>query len=119
LDATACNVYIPELISRGVEITHDCPSVQPYVSSTSGQIGDTLDQPGWGFTPGGIAELHFRRPDGSLSPITTEIIQSDGTYNHSWTVTSDAQIGEYQYWSIDLSTGISSPEVSYWIVAPL
>ena len=25
LNATSCNVYIPELISRGVIVTHDCP----------------------------------------------------------------------------------------------
>lgn len=88
---------------------------QPQVSSTSGPRGSTLSQPGTGFTPGGTAELHFRRPDGSLSPTTTELVAADGTYMHFWTVTPDAQIGQYQYWAIDLVFGLVSPEVDYWI----
>ena len=87
----------------------------PHVSSTSGQIGDTLYQPGWGFTPGGTAELHFRRPDETLSPTTTEIVEADGTYDHYWTVSPDAQTGTYQYWAVDLSSGLTSPEVDYVI----
>ena len=88
-------------------------AADPQVSSTSGERGSTLYQPGWGFTPYGTAELHFRRPDGSLSPTTTEAVAGDGTYDHYWTVTNDAQVGTYQYWAVDLSTGLDSPEVSY------
>jgi len=91
------------------------PVINPQVSSTSGQIGDTLAQPGWGFTPGGTAELHFRRPDETLSPTTTEIVEADGTYEHYWTVPADAQTGTYQYWAVDLSSGLTSPEVDYEI----
>jgi len=88
-------------------------SADPHVSSESGERGDTLSQPGWGFTPYGTAELHFRRPDGSLSPTTTEAVVGDGTYAHYWTVTQDAQLGTYQYWAVDLASGLTSPEVSY------
>ncbi|MBZ0269135.1 choice-of-anchor D domain-containing protein, partial [bacterium] len=87
--------------------------VDPTVSSTSGPRGSILDQPGWGFSPGGTAELHFRRPDGSLSPTTTEAVDGQGTYAHSWLVPEDAQVGTYQYWSIDLASALVSPDVDY------
>jgi len=74
-----------------------------------------LHQPESGFWPGGTAELHFRRPDRSLSPTTTETVQADGTYDHYWTITPDAQLGTYQYWAVDLTSGITSPEVNYEI----
>lgn len=90
--------------------------LDPQVTSTSGVRGaDTLSQPGWGFTPNGIAELHFRRPDGSLSPLTTEQIKSDGTYDHNWPIPTDAPAGTYQYWSRDLDSGLYSSEVNYEI----
>jgi hypothetical protein len=89
--------------------------VDPQVRSTSGSLCSDLIQQGWWFTPGGTAELHFRRPDGSLSPLAYETVSPDGNYNRTWPVPPDAQIGVYRYWAVDLATGLQSPEVNYSI----
>lgn len=100
---------------RSFTISTVSQTIDPQVTSTSGPRDSTLSQPGTGFTPGGTAELHFRRPDGSLSPTTTEMVSNEGTYSHYWTVPDDAQIGMYQYWAVDLSSGLVSSEVDYWV----
>ncbi|SDP70072.1 matrixin family metalloprotease [Desulforhopalus singaporensis] len=97
-------------------VNYEITPLAPKVSSTSGTRGvDTLHQSGWDFAPNGLAELHFRRPDGSLSPTTIESIDIDGTFEHVWPIPSDAGPGIYQYWAVDLTCGATSAEVNYEI----
>ncbi|MBF0607005.1 MAG: VCBS repeat-containing protein [Magnetococcales bacterium] len=106
--------YMDDLV-----VSQESISVSPTVSSTSGKIGDTLSQPGWGFTPNSTATLHFLYPDGQQDPngISTEPVGSDGNYSHSYLIPSNAQIGTYYYWAVDGPTNIQSPKVSFTINA--
>jgi len=92
-------------------------TVDPHVSSESGNWGDTISQPGWGFTPNGQAELHFYHPLSGVEEITYERIGSDGSFLHTYSIPGGKSVGIWQYWATDLSTGIDSPQVNYTICA--
>ena len=114
LDNSSCYNYIPQLEARGVNVLHDCIQVNPQVSSESGRWGDTVSQPGWGFTPNGQAELHFRHQSG-IEETAYEDVLPDGTYQHHYTIPNGKLTGTWYYWGVDLSSGLSSPQVSYTI----
>ncbi len=89
---------------------------QVSVSPVSGPQGTLFSQPGSGFTPNGGVTLHFRKPDGTEYPTTPETANSNGSYSHSYQSGSSNPIGQYQYWAIDDTTGISSNTFNFWIL---
>jgi formylglycine-generating enzyme required for sulfatase activity len=112
--------YYPGNWSRGYGfrvVAVPAGTIDPHVYSENGVGQLPISQPGWGFTPGGTAELHLRSPDGSLLPVTHPesyaTVGSDGRYSHVWTHPWGAMLGTYQYWAVDLSSGRVSPEVNY------
>ncbi|MFC1880972.1 6-bladed beta-propeller [Thermodesulfobacteriota bacterium] len=108
-------IYVSDTNNNRIQVFATTTPIDPHVSSTSGQWGDTISQPGWGFTPFGTAELHFRRPDGSASPTTTEPVRGDGTYDHYWFIPGDAQVGTWEYYGVDDTTEISSESVTFTV----
>jgi len=87
------------------------PSVQ--VTPASGPRGTTFQQPGSGFTPSSTATLHFRYPDLSEEAFPGKPTDSNGAYTHEWTAPGDAQIGDYEYWAVDDTTGMVSNTVGF------
>ena len=113
LTTTSCDTYIPELISRGATVYHDCPTINPTVSvsPTSGPRGTIFNEPGSGFTPNSTATLYFSGPDGP-STVTDKPTLSDGSYSHSWTC-DNCPVGTYSYYAVDDATGTQSNTVNF------
>jgi len=90
---------------------------QVSVSPNNGPQGTTFNMLGTGFTPGGIAEIHYNNPNGIEFTPLNKSINNDGTYSNSWQSPSDASLGTYQHWSIDLSSGKTSSIVNFQVTA--
>ena len=85
---------------------------QVSVNPSEGSNGTTFDQSGSGFTPNSSATLYFNTPDGQST--VNESTDSNGSYSHSW-ICNNCPAGNYEYWAVDDSTGISSNTVSFSI----
>jgi len=99
--------------NQGICLWDFVPTV--FVTPPSGPQGTTFDQPGEGFTPNSIAELHFVKPDGTeYDPVQVDT-NLDGAYSHSYTSLKTDSLGVYQYYAIDVITGILSNTVFFEI----
>ncbi|MBC8183194.1 fibronectin type III domain-containing protein, partial [candidate division KSB1 bacterium] len=83
-----------------------------YVDKSKIYPNDTITESGEGFTPGGLAELHFIYPDGTASD-KTKSVNAYGKFTNYWTPDNNSQIGTYRYWADDLSSGKKAPEVTF------
>lgn len=97
--------------------TFSLSNVNPQVSvdPTSGPINTNFYEPGTGFTPNNFAELHFRHPDGSLTSTVLKDTDASGNYDHYWLASPGAQIGQYEYWAVDLATGVTSNTFTFTV----
>ena len=95
--------------------TQVAPSVQ--VIPSSGVRGTTFQQPGSGFTPNATATLHFRYPDLTQQTVAGKATDSNGAYSHNWPAPQGAQLGTYEYWSVDDTTSTSSNTVIFTVEA--
>lgn len=127
-----CTVVIGALIiygctaggNRGVTDTsahagnHALPRAEsPAVAQTplSGPAGTLFTQWGTGFTPHGLAILHFRKPDGTEYPTQSHAIDAKGAFSISYTSRTSKHSGTYTWWAVDESTGKASNAVRYTI----
>lgn len=98
-----------------VFVMHTCPGKKPYVVSGDGVYGETINQNGYGFWPGGEVELHFRHETGFEDPVLNKIVDENGNYIHNYSIPDGKPTGIWYYWAVDLTTKIVTPEVSYQI----
>jgi len=92
-------------------------TVNPIVAQTpmSGKAGTTFAQWGTGFSSNSTATLHFKKPDGTEYPTSSQSIDSNGTFSISYPSPSNKAKGTYIWWGIDGPTGKKSNSVSYTI----
>lgn len=93
-------------------------TVNPIVSLSNYFIKreQTFQIMGSGFSSNGQVTMYFKAPSGSLEE---EFITADknGDYSKSNTIPSNAELGVWEYWAKDLSSGISSDKVNYHVVS--
>ncbi|KAB0669028.1 hypothetical protein F6V30_14420 [Oryzomonas sagensis] len=92
-------------------------SVNPTVAQTpmTAKQGDTVSQWGTGFSPNSTAVLHFKKPDGTEFPPSSQTIKSDGSFSITYTIPLDRTLGTYTWWGVDGPTGKISNPVSYTV----
>lgn len=81
----------------------------------SGPPGTTFVQWGTGFTPNGMATLHFKKPDSTDYPIVKQQIDAFGRFQIEYMVPFDAAPGSYTWWAIDDARLKQSNEVTYGV----
>lgn len=106
IGVSAMSGYVWDFSNSNFTIQGLTPQVS--VNPVTGPINTNFHQPGSGFTPNNVAELHFRRPDGSETATVNKNTDASGNYDHYWLAEPGAQIGQYQYWAIDLASGATS-----------
>lgn len=77
-------------------------------------LGEQFNVSGAGFTPSGVAILHFAVPSGAELPTMTMIANAGGIYNGTATISSSSSnlpTGLYRHWAVDQSTGTRSADV--------
>jgi hypothetical protein len=114
LNIYSCTDGITELESRGVTVYNNCKEIDPHVSSESGKYGETISQPGWGFTPFGTAQLLFRHESG-YEEITVKDVDINGTFQHYYNIPDGKLTGTWYYSALDIVNQIWSDPVSYKI----
>ncbi len=95
----------------------DSPALNPVIAQTpmSGPPGATFTQWATGFTPDGVAALHFKKPDGTEYPSHNQSLDSQGHFEVEYTSSVEKPAGSYIWWAVDVTTGIKSNEVNYTI----
>lgn len=81
----------------------------------SGLPGTTFTQWGTGFTPNGMATLHFKKPDNSEYPPSTVSLDNLGHLETSYHTPMDKPAGVYSWWAIDNATHKTSNTVAYTV----
>ncbi len=90
-------------------------------------LGQGFTASGTGFTPNGIAVLHFAPPFGMERPTSTAVADANGAYSAPAVISSGSSnlpIGLYRHWAVDQTTGTRSADVfitvtpAHVIVAP-
>jgi len=84
------------------------------VSKTLATTGDTLLEPGYGFTPYGIVTLHFIDPTNFDWDTVTERADQNGSYTYEYEVTSGTARGTWEYYAVD-DAGMESKHVFFTI----
>lgn len=96
------------------EMSH---TINPLVAQTpyDGYRGTNFIRWGTGFTPYGIANIHFLLPDGNESTIGPINLDSTGHFEYESIVSSTAQLGTHYWWAIDEITNKKSNTVTFII----
>ena len=89
----------------------------PFVDQNpmTGAPGSVLVQCGSGFTPGSIASLYLRKPDGTEYLTQKQPIDAVGRFSFEYTIPSFETDGTYSWWAVDGPTARKSKEVSYTV----
>jgi hypothetical protein len=90
-------------------------------------LGEGFTASGTGFTPNGLAVLHFATPFGVERPTSSAVAGANGAYSTTVVISSGSSnlpVGRYRHWAVDQTTGIRSADVfitvtpAHVIVAP-
>ena len=100
-------------LSNGVSLFVINPKVD--MEPKTGTIGTTLREWGWGFSPNNVAELHFKKPDGTEFPPRNEATDANGKFSLTYTVPEGYPKGTFAFWAIDKATGQKSNTINYTI----
>ncbi|MCI5195029.1 MAG: fibronectin type III domain-containing protein [Candidatus Electrothrix sp. AW5] len=103
--------------SNQVTYTIEGTGVNPTIAQApmSGPPGTIFAQWGTGFTPNSMGTMHFRKPDGTEYPTMQQAMDNTGHFDIFYTAPTDKEPGNYTWWVVDGSTGISSNQVTYTI----
>jgi Protein of unknown function (DUF1566) len=84
-----------------------------------GLPGTTFTQWGTGFTPNGLATLHFKKPDGTEYPTVTTSSDNVGNLTTTYRTPMDKPAGVYSWWAVDSATYKASNVVVYTVSQPV
>jgi hypothetical protein len=95
-------------------------SINPTIAQApmTGLPGTTFTQWGTGFTPKGIATLHFKKPDGSEYPTLKMSLDSIGHLETTYRTPINKPAGVYSWWAVDNSSQKISNTVTYSVTQP-
>ena len=93
------------------------PNIAPAIiqNPLSGPAGTTFTQSGSGFSPNSTSTLHFKKPDGTEYPTSSQSIDANGAFSTSYASPTNKPAGIYTWWAVDGPTGKVSNTVSYTI----
>lgn len=87
------------------------------VSPPSGLPGTTFVQLATILAPGGAVTFHLRQPDGVELPAVSLTADARGVCTGSWISSATSQLGAYQTWAVDATTGLSSPSATFAVTS--